>query len=92
MGNSTNSSLTRPFYENNGTNGTNGTTSPKQNGHSIQRSKPPEASRLIVDRYLALATAGKPDALSNARTYMAGNAGYDWSEQIAKAEALEATP
>ena len=46
------------------------------------KSKPPRASELIVNRYLALAEAGNADALSQAHTYMAANGSHDWSDQL----------
>ncbi len=53
------------------------------------KNKPSHAARLIVDRYVALAQTGNPEALTKARDYMAANAG-DWSEQLDRIEQLAA--
>lgn len=55
-----------------------------------QKDKPPVALKTTVLFLLANAQAGDLAALREARTRMAANAGYDWSEQLTKAEAIEA--
>jgi hypothetical protein len=52
------------------------------------KNKPPQAQRIVVEGHLRLAAAGKLEALHKARDYMAANGGYDWSEQLDKAEEL----
>ncbi len=84
-GNFSNKQLTRGLSQNNGTNGTNGTDSGNKT-----KSPPRSDMQLIVNARLAQAERGDPDALAVAQTYMAANAGYDWSEQLDKAERIAA--
>jgi putative DNA primase/helicase len=52
------------------------------------KSLPRSDMLLIVNRRLALAEQGDAGALTVARTYMAANDAYDWTEQLDKAEQL----
>jgi putative DNA primase/helicase len=83
MGNFPSNSLSRGLSQTNGTNGTNGTVFEKK-----PKSLPRSDMLLIVNRRLALAEQGDGSALTVARTYMAANDAYDWTEQLDKAEQL----
>jgi len=58
-------------------------------GATLPKNKPSHAASMIVDRYLALAQTGNPEALTKARDYMAANAG-DWSEHLDRIDQLAA--
>jgi hypothetical protein len=83
LGNFPSNSLSRGLSQTNGTNGTNGTVFEKK-----PKNLPRSDMLLIVNRRLALAEQGDAGALTVARTYMAANDAYDWTEQLDKAEQL----
>jgi phage/plasmid-associated DNA primase len=83
LGNFPSNSLSRGLSQTNGTNGTNGTAFEKK-----AKNLPRSDMLLIVNRRLALAEQGDAGALTVARTYMAANDAYDWTEQLDKAEQL----
>ncbi len=83
LGNSSQEKPHRDFYPKQSNSATSATVSEKK-----AKSLPRSDMLLIVNRRLALAEQGDTSALTVARTYMAANDAYDWTEQLDKAEQL----